>query len=616
MPDAAASVLPASTRHGLLVMGLLQGMALYAVTHSDLWGYDAIDRSWMALCMLLIVQPPLFMAMAVVRWRQPALWLGGVVVALVVLAMGGWCVWRSLHSTAVYEGAMLRLAVAVSLWWLVALAWFQGYLEQGHWRIPYARLFVLAWNNALVMALSTLCVSLVWGVLMLGAKLFGLLGVSVFVTLFTKSWFVFACTGLLGGMGVWLARSQERPIQMARQTLLALGRMLLPLMAGVVVLFVVTLPFTGLENLWATGMAAGLLMTVLMLHIWLVNAVYQDGSAPQGPYGRRVLLLVHASLVAMPVLAVLACLAVGLRAWQYGWTAERVWAAAGAALLWLYAAGYAWAAIVSWRDPKGRPWLAPIGPVNRAMSWLVLALLLALQTPVLDPDRISVRSQLAQLASGAQEPTHDRLISLKFDYGPYGAAALAELAQLPVAQEGKVKEWVQQIGESVERDDVPSAANESEWVNAAIAQQRIHTASNSTTPAADWWDFLIDKAPSHHWASACLFESADCVVISGDWDRDGQVDHLLCDMEDAGSVSCQLIARAVRLPQGSAGALGAWQDEGRVDWTYLSDSVQRSGLRDALRAGTVQMYLPRWPQWQAEVVDHEGRTRHVVGQQR
>ena len=595
-------------------MGLLQGLALYVLMEWMKGSDGAADRSWLVLWTLLIVLPALFMGMAVSRWRQAALWAGGAVMAAVVLAMGGWAVWRSLHSEAGYGGTLLRLVGAIALWWFVALAWFQARLEQGSWRIAYGRLFVHAWNNALVLALASLCVQLIWGVLWLWAGLFALVGVKWFATLFSQMWFVLPVTGMAAGLGLWMARTQERPIQMARQVLLALGRLLLPLMAWVLVLFVAMLVFTGVEKLWATRFAAALLMCVLLAHLWLVNAVYQDGAAPQGPYPRWVLHLVHASLLAMPVLATLASVAVGLRVAQYGWTAERLWAAAGSGLLWLYAAGYAWAAIDNSRTSgagQGRPWLSVVSGVNRGMSLLVLAVLLALQTPLLDPDRLSARSQLAQLASGAQTITPARLKALKFDHGPYGAAALSELAQSPTAQQAQVKAWIEKIAGSATRADaVLEREDEDEVVDVPTAQTRIRTVAGDV-PAADWWLWLQAQTRSQYWASSCVAEDAQCVLVGGDWDKDGQTDYLLCNLGSS-SPRCQLTAREAST---RADVPGSWRDEGRVQWPYMDDAHQRSSLSQALRSGQVQTLPPRWPQWQVQVQDGEQNVTPAVGQQ-
>lgn len=595
----AAPPLPPVSQRGLMAMGLLQGIALYALLEWAEGKHGAEAHSWLALGMLLVVQVPLFMGMAVTRWRQPAPWLGGAVMALVVVVLGGATLWRNMHGAEGYHGALLRLGAALSLWWYVALAWFQAYLEQGNWRIAYRRLFVHAWHNALVLVVAAVCVKLIWLVLWLCAGLFALLGVNALWELFVQPWFALPFSGFAAGLGLWLARTLERPIQMMRQLILALGHLVLPLMGLVVLVFVLALLFTGVQTLWATRFAAVLLMGVVLFYIWLLNAVYQDGSAQRSPYPRAVQQLLHASLLALLVLATLACVAVGLRVAQYGWTADRVWAAAGSGLLWLYTAGYAAAALRSWRAgaQAQQPWLDWLSPVNRALSLVLLALLLALQTPVLDPERLSARSQLAQLLSGAQAITPERLMDLKFEHGMYGAAALQTLSASPQARTEEEQGWIRAIADSATRSDVPrehgSVKNpDEEWVDVPMAQQRIQQVAGDR-PADDWWHWLLQRAESEHWATSCLFKSAECVLLSHDWDQDGQMDHLLCDVEETRMLRCRLSTR-----EPVAGSeTGEWTDIGQVTWPYEQSDEEGSARREALRSGRIKAQQPRWPEW-------------------
>ena len=103
-------------------------------------------------------------------------------------------------------------------------------------------------------------------------------------------------------------------------------------------------------------------------------------------------------------------------------------------MLWLYALGYAGAAAHGLRQGGARPWLAP---VNQALSLLVLALLLALQTPLLDGQRISAASQRERLRAAASQASLEQLTDLKWRHGPYGLAALDALAQDPGFQAGE-----------------------------------------------------------------------------------------------------------------------------------------------------------------------------------
>lgn len=587
-----------AVRNGLLGMGLLQGLLALAVTRSGL------DSGWQLLAWLLIVQPPLFMAMAVTRWRDARLWAGGAVMAAVVMVMAGTLIWGLLRAPAQDSGMFVGLGIATSLWWFVALPWFQAFMAQGHWRVPYATLFVLAWNNALVLALAALCVNLIWGVLWLWAGLFALVKVQLFADLFAAQWFVYAVTGLLGGLGLWLARTQQRPIQVMRQTLLALGRLLLPLLAWVLVFFVLALVFTGVEGLWATQFAATLLMSVLILQIWVLNAVYQDGAAAQAPYARVLRWLVDASLIAMPVLATLACVAIGLRVRQYGWTLERVWAAAAAGTLWLYAVGYAGAALHSVRQGAARPWLQMVAPVNKALSLLVLALLLALQTPLLDGQRISASSQGERLRADPAQATLERLVDLKWGHGPYGVAALETLAQDPGFQSGEPRQRMQLVRAAATRPAMPTGSDPGKEFDQATAQERIKTPAGMAGAQADWWDWFLAQAGHEHWARECLVTSVDCLLLSGDWDQDQQADHLLCRLNPGSNLNCRLSARD---------AAGQWRDEGNVRWPGTHSAEAGEAARELLRSGRIGTQRQRWPVWQLPHQDAGGKASPFTG---
>src|SRR5471032_1821212 len=115
--------------------------------------------------------------------------------------------------------------------------------------------------------------------------------------------------------------------------------------------FLVTLIFTGLYHLWQTRFAATLLLGSDALLVVLINAAFQSGVAAD----------------------------VAPRVGDYGWTSERVIAAACLLVASCYAAGYAWAAC------RPGAWLAAIAKVNRATAFVILALLLALFTPLADP---------------------------------------------------------------------------------------------------------------------------------------------------------------------------------------------------------------------------------------
>ena len=83
-------------------------------------------------------------------------------------------------------------------------------------------------------------------------------------------------------------------------------------------------------------------------------------------------------------LTVIAVYALGLRVHDYGWTSDRIVASACLAVSACYAIGYQWAGY------QYDTWLGPISRVNVWTAFVVLAVLLALFTPLADPARLRI----------------------------------------------------------------------------------------------------------------------------------------------------------------------------------------------------------------------------------
>lgn len=316
--------------------------------------------------------------------------------------------------------------------WVVALVvtlyvlgpFVQIHQRSGRLRFPYPDLFLHAWNNFFVALVGGLFTGALWIVLLLWAGLFDLIGIDLFEELFEDGLFAWPASGAAIGFGVALGRESERVVATLRGITLALFRGLLPLVCFVALLFLASLPVTGLEPLWATDHASQLLLTWVAVTVLLFNAVYQDGSAaePLPAWARR---LVEAGLLAMTFFLAISAWGIGLRVAQYGLTPTRMWGI----LVWLvlaaYALGYAGAVV-----RRGSPWLPGVQGVNRIVAWLVVALGLLAHTAVLDPMGWSARSQLDRLVEGRVPAEGFDYGYLRFQLGREGAERFEELARL------------------------------------------------------------------------------------------------------------------------------------------------------------------------------------------
>ena len=262
--------------------------------------------------------------------------------------------------------------------------------------ITYRSLFRYSWRNFLVIALTA---PLVWGValiLFLWGALFQAIGIDFFADLFARDWFLFPVLAVAFGLGVLIFRHLATVIDGITSLLEGLIRLLFPLIISVVAIFLAALPFTGLQPLWETGNGTALLMGMNIFALFFANAVYQPGRRP--PYPAIVHRLLFAGTGLLPIISMLALYGLYLRIAQYGWTVERCWALVICILLALFSAGYS-LGIVRRRDD----WPETLGRVNVIMGWVIVALMLLVNTPLLDFRSISLASQFARVERGEIE---------------------------------------------------------------------------------------------------------------------------------------------------------------------------------------------------------------------
>jgi len=226
---------------------------------------------------------------------------------------------------------------------------------------------------------------------------------------------------------VHLADVRVRLTRGLRSVGLILLSWLLPLMTLIAVAFLGALTSTGLAPLWKAGAATGVLLGAITALIVLVNAAYQDG-AQDAPVPFVLRWSARATALALVPLAAVAVWGLWLRIGQHGLTPPRIIAAAVAGVAVCYAVGYAWSAL-----RLGR-WMRRLEVVNVACAVLILAVILALFTPIADPTRIAVADQTARLESGRTKPADFDFDFLRYHAGRQGARALAALARSKNAQ--------------------------------------------------------------------------------------------------------------------------------------------------------------------------------------
>jgi len=571
--------LPRQTRSFIVLVALLQGGLLYLAQKGTAQGWWPFDALGGRVCWYtLVLGVPCAMTLSVVDLRDRRFWQHSAGLLAILAGLGAWAAWNATGAPNLESNAVLLpfgLSTAIALF--VALPWLQVRLAQGSWRAAYPDLFEHAWQNALTVLLTLAFTGVCWGILQLWAALFALVDITFFRTLFRESAFIHLATGAIAGFGILIARTQQRTVQITRQLLIAAFKGLLPLLAFIALIFAASLPFTGLAPLWKTRSAASVLLSLVALFVIFINAVFQDGRGPR-PYPAWLRRVVEAAVLLMPLYGVLALVAMGLRIGQYGWTSERFWGALAAGIATLYAFGYAWAVL----QPRAG-WLERIAPVNRALSWGVIAVVLLVNSPLLDPWRLVVGDQVARMLARAPQLHDEDALYLRFQAGRRGYQAVQALRDAPSVRAST--EAVATLQRALDRQN--------RWGNLTVKQehdarirtiealrQHVSLASGSVAPEASWWEALLKGKIE---GKDCTLRGSECVVIRRDLDRDGRDDVLLCELDPQGTTTCALQTERA----------GTWRDAGTL--RFWRDERPTAEIRAALRAGDLRVHAQRWP---------------------
>ncbi len=350
-------------------------------------------------------------------------WLWSLAFALawgVVIALVGYFTASYNHFPSIFEFPFLSGLFAV----LLAAPLFQTARDEGAWRFPYARLHGHAWTDAVIGAAALGFIGITFLLAWLIAGLFDLIGISLVKDLLNKGWFGWMLAGFAFGAAVGLLRERDALVATLQRLVMVVLGVLAPVLAAALVLFLISLPFTGLSGLWESRVPATPLMLLAAAGaVLLANAVIGNGADDRAT--SRVLRLSAMALVlAVLPLAIIAALSIGQRIGQYGWTPERMWGVVAVLVALAYGAA-GWWAVAKERHGFDEP-LRSI-QTKLALGLCGLALFLAL--PILDFGAISAASQMTRFNVGKTPPKDFDWKAMAFDFGPAGRKRLAEIAR-------------------------------------------------------------------------------------------------------------------------------------------------------------------------------------------
>jgi hypothetical protein len=422
-----------------LLLGLVQGLCLYLLyrtLRANAW--PATEPLLFVPLALICFYVPLIgiSALGHMAARRLLLWTGAA--ALLLALLGYYDAWRIADLPLgdfdhAHAGAGRAARPSVELLSCTTAGLFIGHslvmaaAREGRRMASYTAHFDIAWKLGVQLAFSAMFTGTTWLVLLLGSQLFKLVRLDFLERLLREEWFSIPVTTFAFACAMHLTDVRPAIVRGIRGLLLVLLSWLLPVTVLLVGGFLLALPFTGLEPLWNTRHAAALLLCAAAAFVVLINAAWQEGGD-----GREVARVVRgaarAAALLLAPLVLLAVYALFLRVRDHGWSTDRVTAAACMLVASCYAAGY-------FRAGLRGGWLPLLAKVNIGTAYVVLAVLLALFSPLLDPARVSVSSQLARLEAGKVSADKFDFSWLRFDGARFGRAALDRIERAAAGPE-------------------------------------------------------------------------------------------------------------------------------------------------------------------------------------
>jgi hypothetical protein len=423
--NKTSSVLVASesqvSRLNIGIIALIQGLMLaylYQSIEHNIW--PGTDLSWLtALVTFFVSFPSLFLLIAskhdyvvIVKSLLPF--------TLLVSLLGAYI--GSQHSAFPdIESTFFVFTLAVLIACFKATMYIK--LLANKQTINYESLFLASWRNAIIFAITVLFMMIFFGILHLGAALFDLVGITFFTELLREEWFWIPALTLAAAFAIHIFRKISYLADNISTILQTLMKFLLPLLVFVSLGFLVTLPFTGLDKLWDTRSGSFLLLWLMALSLFFVNAIYHKGNDNK-PYPIILHRFILVGVATLPIFSIIAAYGIFARVAQYGFTPERLWALSVWFLLSCFAFGYL-IGIIKLRDN----WLLIQSRVNVVMGLVLLAFVMLVNSPILNFKAISSSSQMARYYLGEVLLNDLNIYYFRNNLGKPGYLAMQQLKE-------------------------------------------------------------------------------------------------------------------------------------------------------------------------------------------
>lgn len=544
---------------GFIILAFVQGMVLFALHQAlehELW--PATHFAWMMAIYSVVVALPLVVYLTATSNQARGLpfYAGVAVCAAGIGAYTGWQMEPRAQISADY--VMLTYVptavIAVFLTSLLRLRRAQGLdWYYASWRIAITGAWAWLFTFACFLVLS------LWG------GLFEVLNISFFRDLFQEPWFMYPVFSIAFAAGVIVFRSKSN----FSESLIRLQQIATPFFlvvaVAIVLMFMVTLVFTGLQPLWDTG-GSTLVLAFQALILCLMNAAYH-GDETRLP--KLANSLVKVGLLAMPVLSGIIAYGLYLRIAQYGWTVSRLWGVSIALVFASFGLFYAYSVARA-----GEAWLRRIDDFNGRLVWVVLAFVILVNTPLLDFRRITVTDQLSRVEQGDLSPEDLDVWYLGKSTGRAGYLAMQEVKMQYGQQYPK-------LAERIDRLNLDSEENVAQLTLETLEDKFVWRDNEQKTRTQAITSVLLAEIKESPWTYPDVYSYR---LVELDANSDGQVEYFLVIEYE--------IEVAVRMFVADEDSDSGWRS--KAVGSIWGEDLDLQAVLGAIDQGDISVLKPEW----------------------
>ena len=249
----------------------------------------------------------------------------------------------------------------------------------------YAALFSDSWDGVVRGFAALLFVGIAWGLVFVSSTVLQMVGIDWIARAIEIEWMPFTITG--GALGLALAVSYELRTTLSPAIIQRLLCLLVPVVFAVAALFLAGLAIRGVGFLPELFSTAGTLMGFAAVIATVVTAAV-DLSDDEAVQGRIMVTCTRLLAGIVLVFALIAAWSLWLRVAAYGWTPERVNAAAFAFIALGYGVFYAVSVVM-------RAWRTRMRQSNILQAVVLVLKMAAMLSSLVSSERISAKSQFS-----------------------------------------------------------------------------------------------------------------------------------------------------------------------------------------------------------------------------